>query len=145
MGIFLMNDEEALMLEKARRLANFCHNNNFAGSDVLKGMKVSEMRAIYNGIGPNFSADVILKIGRHINPLFEPAGFLLDLAYWREVDRSPENFHKVNRQFYENCKKCVTLKYGFLNPKRYCLFHSAKVLWKKCECEGWENWKSGLK
>jgi len=56
-----------------------------------------------------------------------------------------ENFRRVNRQFYENCRKCAKIRYGFLNPKRYALLHSAKILWKACDSDGWETWENCLR
>lgn len=139
----LMKDENSLLVDKARRLANFCYENRFDGIDVLMGVKISQMARIYDGIGPDFEASVVLKILGHINPLFEPAGFLQDIAYRLETDRSRENFHRVNLDFWHNCIRCVKLKYSFLNPKRYYLIWiSARKLWGASDEYGWNTWLS---
>ena len=135
-------DEHRLFVDKARKLANYCVEHGFEGTEVLRGMKVSQLAGMYDGIGPNWSWHVLASIIDHVSYEFEPAAFLLDVQYKAEFDRSIDMFHLCNHQFYQNCVKCVKMNYGWWNPKRYSLVRSAKVLYDACEEHGIESWNS---
>lgn len=133
--------ERTLFARKAKRLAIYCQNNRLDGLECLYGMKMSRLASIYDGIGPNWSWGVIARIVEHIDPIFEPAAFIQDVQYRVCPDRSEESFHAVNRQFYDNCVKCVTSGtkwWQWLRRRR--LLKSAKILFVESEMNGYESW-----
>lgn len=135
------DEHNRLFLNKAKALALFCHNNGLAGAECLLGLKIRKLVEFYDGIGPNWSHGVLAKIIRHIDPVFEPAGFLQDIQYHIYPDRREKGFHDVNRMFLENCNRCIDMKYGwwrFLTRRR--MRKSAKALFDACEEHGWSSW-----
>ena len=134
--------DDSGLIAKARKLATYCVSHRFDGIQILKGMKLSQLSAMYDGIGPDWSGRVIAGIIEHIHDEFEPAAFLLDVQYRIESDRSDAAFHRCNHQFYDNCVRCAKASYGWWRPKRYRLIRSAKVLLDACEEHGMECWRN---
>lgn len=133
--------ERKLFADKAKRLAIYCYEHRLDGRECLQGVKVGMLHTFYNGIGPDFEWSVIVRIVDHMDLVFEPAAFIQDVQYHVAEDRSEENFHKVNRQFYDNCIKCAVHATSWWQLlKRHRLFKSAKVLFEECEKHGIDSW-----
>lgn len=139
------SQEHKWFVQKAKRLAIFCHGHNFAGWQCLQGLKMRDLAIFYDGIGPDWDWSVVAKIAQHIDVIFEPAAFIQDIQYRVAEDRSEQNFHKVNYEFYQNCLKCIELKTRWWHfVKRHNLKKSAKILFEESEAHGIESWKAGF-
>ena len=139
--------ERKWFMQKARRLACFCYDNNFLGVECLYGLKMGRLAAFYNGIGPDWKWSVIVRIVEHLDLIFEPAAFIQDIQYRIAENRSASNFHKVNREFYENCLRCIELGTEWWRFfRRMRLRKSARVLYEESERHGMESWlKNGVR
>jgi hypothetical protein len=129
-----------LYIEKAERLFKFCIKYCLAGYELLLRVPPWEMANIYNGVGPDWRSDILLKALADIHEDFEPAAFLHDAYYALCPDRSHEAFLKANADFLFNCCLICDLKYKWYDPRRYLRKRSAKRLVKLCNENGLVHW-----
>lgn len=139
-----MNEfEKNAFVAKARELASKCLAMKLEGMEVFHGLKVNEMAAAYDGIGPEWKWNVIAAVLRHMDAVFEPAAFVQDIQYHVLNDRSEERFHRCNREFYRNCLKCISAEVGWWHPlRRWRLRRSAGVLFRASEDHGMDSWRN---
>jgi len=135
--------EKSAFVSRARRLAGECIRMKLEGVGVFSGLKVNEMAAAYDGIGPEWKWGVISKVIDDMDPVFEPAAFVQDIQYHVLPDRSAKCFHQCNREFYANCLRCVKEYVPWWRPlRRLRLRRSARKLFEASEEHGLESWSS---
>ncbi len=123
-----------------------------AGCEAYVGfdfMNPAEMAAIYNGIGPDRFPDRIRAKITALSSIFEPAALEHDCSYediafllgTTEIylEEAYARFNEANARFYRNCKRLVTVRYGWYNPRRYQLYFRARRYFKLCTLFGFKG------
>ena len=125
---------------RAEELIRQCEG--LPGAAHLKHLVSVDAADYYNGIGPEWHPEVIVKVFKDIDPVFEPAAFLCDVLYAIYRDRSPRGFIRVNRYFYDGCRLLIERRYRWYDIRRYLCYGKAKRLWRAFVEHGQDSWDS---
>ena len=111
------------------------------GCDTLRGMTDDELKAAYNGIGPDsWPADVREKLSDKFH-IYLPAVMIHDVDFG-ESDGTRETFDAVNRAFRKNCRACADDAYPWYSWRRYQARAGAEIAYKCVASDlGWEAWQ----
>lgn len=123
---------------RAEELMRQCQG--LPGSSHLKCLVSVEAAELYDGIGPEWHPETIVKVFDSLDAAFEPAAFLCDVLYAVYRDRSRRGFMRVNRYFYEGCRILARRRYRWYDPRRYILYLKAKRLWRAFVEDGESSW-----
>ena len=111
---------------------------NLKGKEIVKDFSISEIEAIYNGIGPDRFPEWLRIIITDVNNLLQPAAVIHDVRF--DIGGTKEDFHAANREFYENCLTIITAAYPWYDPRRYKWKFRAWRYYRYCEDFGWEGY-----
>ena len=120
------------------RCLHIIEQMNLKGKEIVKDFTISEIEAIYNGIGPDRFPDWLREIITAANGLFEPAAMIHDLRY--HVGGTKADFTAANDEFRANCYTLVDAAYAWYDPRRYTWRFRAWRYARYCERFGWEGY-----
>ena len=125
-------------MSKISQILTKVKQNNLIGKEILDDFTREELKAIYNGIGPDRFPDWLRAIVTEANGLFEPAALIHDVRY--HVGGNKADFTAANDEFKENCYRLVDAAYSWWNPRRYKWRFRAWRYAHYCEDFGWEGY-----
>ena len=124
--------ELKLLKEKAEEL----QLGNF---EILRKYTLTELSAIYNGIGPDSFPEWLRKCISVLHPSLAVVALIHDVE-WHESDKSKEKFAESNARFKQNGYKVAKAEFGWYNPRRYVVMNQARRFGNICQIFGWGAW-----
>ena len=124
--------ELKLLKEKAEEL----QLGNF---EILRKYTLTELSAIYNGIGPDSFPEWLRKCISVLHPSLAVVALIHDVE-WHESDKSKEKFAESNARFKQNGYKVAKAEFGWYNPRRYVVMNQARRFGNICQIFGWNAW-----
>lgn len=120
------------------RCLKIIEQQNLKGKEIVKDFTISEIEAIYNGLGPDRFPDWLREIITLASGLFEPAALIHDLRF--HLGGTKADFTAANLEFRENCYTLVNAKYSWYDPRRYTWRFRAWRYYNYCEDFGWSGY-----
>ena len=124
-------------MSKISQILTKVRQNNLTGREILDDFTREELKAIYNGIGPDRFPDWLRAIVTEANGLFEPAALIHDVRFY--IGGTREDFSVANAEFKKNCYTLVYAAYSWYNPRRYKWQFRAWRYYHYCEDFGWDG------
>ena len=107
--------------------------------EILRKYTLTELSAIYNGIGPDAFPDWLRCAISALHPSLAVVALIHDVE-WHESDKSKEKFEESNERFKRNGYKVAEAEFGWYNPRRYVVMNQARRFGNICQIFGWNAW-----
>ena len=124
--------ELKLLKEKAEKL-------QLENREILRKYTLTELSAIYNGIGPDSFPEWLRNCISALHPSLAVVALIHDVE-WHESDKSKEKFAESNARFKQNGYKVSKAEFGWYNPRRYVVMNQARRFGNICQIFGWNAW-----
>ena len=108
------------------------------GREILDRFDETQLKTIYNGIGPDRFPKWLRVIITKSNGLFEPAALIHDVRY--HIGGTKDDFTAANDEFRTNCYTLVKAAYSWHDPRRYKWLFRAWRYAGYCQEFGWEGY-----
>ena len=126
--------ELKLLKEKAEEL-------QLENREILCKYTLTELSAIYNGIGPESFPQWLRAALDAVHPSLAPVAFIHDVE-WHESDGSEAAFAESNARFRRNGCKVACAAFGWWRPRRYKVMWDAVKFARVCQRFGWSAWRA---
>ena len=107
--------------------------------EILSKYTLTELSAIYNGIGPDSFPEWLRNCISALHPSLAVVALIHDVE-WHESDKSKEKFAESNARFKQNGYKVAEAEFGWYNPRRYVVMNQARRFGNICQIFGWGAW-----
>lgn len=128
-------------MSKIEYLISMADAYNLDGADMLHTMPLTEIEAIYNGIGPEWMPALARHLYTSIHADFAPAALIHDVEFSRGGTR--EDFDRANERLLANCQKIASYTPWF-SPARWLLAINGRKFYLLCHCFGWSAFSKHL-
>ena len=124
-------------MARLRILANAAE---LEGREVLEKYTDTELRLLYNRLGPDSFPAWLRNAISDVNHWLEPAALIHDVE-WSESDGTRETFTASNRRLRENGHRLARFFFAWHDPLRYLYTNRASRFSNYCQLFGWSAWK----
>ena len=124
--------ELKLLKEKAETL-------QLENREILRKYTLTELSAIYNGIGPDSFPPWLRSCISALHPSLAVVALIHDVE-WHESDKSKTKFDESNARFKRNGYKVAEAEFCWYNPRRYIVMNQARRFGNICQIFGWIAW-----
>ena len=124
--------ELKMLKEKAEEL-------QLENREILSKYTLTELSAIYNGIGPDSFPEWLRKFISALHPSLAVVALIHDVE-WHESDKTQKTFDESNARFKANGYKVAEAEFGWYNPRRYVVMNQARRFGNICQFFGWKAW-----
>ncbi|MDD4817285.1 MAG: hypothetical protein PHI85_04880 [Victivallaceae bacterium] len=111
------------------------------GAGVLMKYSVSDLRYIYNGIGPDSFPVWLRDIVSALHPSLAVVAFIHDVE-WHETDYQSATFAASNDRFKRNGYRVAAARFRWYDPRRWIVMNQARRFGNLCQTFGWSAWCS---
>lgn len=126
-----MSDEQT-----ALRMLNLCRFYGLGGTELAEGFTVSQLAAMFNGIGPESWPQKLRDALDNLAADLMPAAFIHDIRY-ATGDGTRDDFDSANAELRANGETIADSKYSWYNPMRYITRRRARTFAAACQLFGW--------
>lgn len=126
------------------RLRVRCDAADLEGREILALYTDTELRLIYNRLGPDSFPAWLREAISDLNRWLEPAALIHDVE-WSESDGTREGFTASNKRLRENGHRLARFLYAWYDPRRYLYTNRASRFSNYCQLLGWHAWKHDAK
>ena len=109
--------------------------------EILRKYTLTELSAIYNGIGPDSFPEWLRNCISALHPSLAVVALIHDVE-WHESDKTRDSFSESNDRFKRNGKSIAKQSFFILNPRRWIVWNQARRFGNYCELFGWNAWCS---
>jgi hypothetical protein len=110
------------------------------GREVLDRFTDTELRLIYNRLGPDSFPAWLRNAFSDLNRWAEPGALVHD-ADWYLSDGTREGFDASNARLRRNLVKLARYRYGWADPRRYVCILRARRFAAYCQAFGYSAWR----
>lgn len=128
-------------LKEIKELKRLAEDLQLENREIIGRYTMTELSAIYNGIGPDSFPDWLRGCISALHPSLAVVAFIHDIE-WHESDGSEVKFAESNARFKTNGYKVAMAGYGWWNPLRYIVMNDARRFGNLCQLFGWDAWTS---
>lgn len=122
------------------RLRALCEAARLEGREVLSHYTDTELRLLYNRLGPDSFPAWLRDLVSDLNTWLEPAALIHDVE-WSRSDGSRESFTASNRRLRENGHRLARHLFAWYDPRHYLYQNRASRFSNYCQLFGWHAWK----
>ena len=112
--------------------------------EILSKYTLTELSAIYNGIGPDSFPEWLRNCISALHPSLAVVALIHDVE-WHESDLSKESFAASNDRFKQNGYAVAKSQFAWYNPRRWIVMNQARRFGNICQTLGWSAWTSPCK
>lgn len=105
------------------------------GMEFARQFSYDQMRADFNGCGPEWLKQSYRNLLDAIFAEFAPAFLIHDLRF-AHSDGTDESFHAANRELECNCLILADAHHAWYSPLRYWRRHQARLVYEACALFG---------
>jgi hypothetical protein len=113
---------------------------DLAGREILEPYTDTELRLIYNRLGPDSFPAWLREAISDLNRWLEPAALVHDVE-WHESDGTRAGFDASNARLRANGIKLARFLYGWADPRRYVCILRARRFAAYCQAFGYSAWR----
>lgn len=128
-------------LKELKALRSKAEELQLANAALLAKYSLTQLSAIYNGIGPDSFPDWLRDFVSALHPSLAVAALIHDVE-WHETDKSREGFAESNDRFKQNGYKVAKSEFAWYNPRRYVVMNQARRFGNYCQLFGWDAWNA---
>lgn len=110
------------------------------GREVLDRFTDTELRLIYNRLGPDSFPAWLRDLVSDANKWFEAAALIHDVD-WYLSDGTREHFTASNKRLRENGHRLARHLFKWYDPRRYLYQNRASRFSNYCQLAGYSAWK----
>lgn len=110
------------------------------GREILSRYTDTELRLLYNRLGPDSFPAWLRDAVSDLNSWLEPAALIHDVE-WSESDGTREGFTASNLRLRRNGHRLARYRFAWYDPRRYLYQNRASRFSNYCQLFGWSAWK----
>ena len=110
------------------------------GREILSRYTDTELRLLYNRLGPDSFPAWLRDAVSDLNSWLEPAALIHDVE-WSESDGTREHFTASNNRLRRNGHRLARYRFAWYDPRRYLYQNRASRFSNYCQLFGWHAWK----
>jgi len=126
-------------LKELKELREKAEKLQLENKEILRKYTLTELSAIYNGIGPDAFPDWIRLCISALHPSLAVVALIHDVE-WHESDKTQKTFAESNDRFKRNGCKVAEADFAWYNPRRYIVMNQARRFGNICQIFGWIAW-----
>ena len=121
-------------------LRALCVAADLEGREILDGYTDTELRLLYNRLGPDSFPAWLRGALSDLNRWLEPAALIHDVE-WSNSDGTRERFTASNLRLRRNGHRLARYHFAWYDPRRYLYQNRASRFGNYCQLFGYSAWK----
>ena len=126
-------------LKELKQLKEKAEALQLENREILRKYTLTELSAIYNGIGPDAFPEWLRNCISALHPSLAVVALIHDVE-WHESDKTQKTFAESNDRFKKNGYKVAEADFSWYNPRRYIVMNQARRFGHICQIFGWVAW-----
>lgn len=120
-------------------LRALCEAAKLDGREILAGYTDTELRLLYNRLGPDSFPAWLRGVVSDLNSWLEPAALIHDVE-WANSDGTREHFTASNKRLRENGHRLARHLFKWYDPRHYLYQNRASRFANYCQLFGYSAW-----